>query len=176
MERVRKEIKGEKKTLLQEMEEALEIDGSDLDTGLLQQPQLYWQAAEQVAISISLRDEAATELTLATARADHQIRKLAKARDESTTEPDIKARIALDIDVGKASKRLAELKLLTSKWQAMESSFEQRMKALQRLADLQMKNYFMDSGRTSAQNSMKSHNADLARRDMAEQRRRRSDS
>jgi hypothetical protein len=183
MDRVRREPTPSRRSepTLEEMENSLLIDGddvdtADLDTALLKQPQLYWRVSRQVALTISRRDAAKQEVTSAMSRADHQIRKSIKQKGESTTETDIKSRVAMDLDVEKANKELSRLTLLASEWQAMESSFDQRMKALGKLVDLYLKNYFQNSGLTSAQGSMKSHNADLARRDMAEQRRGRRDS
>lgn len=175
MDRVRKEppLGRRSEPTLEEMEKALLIEEDDLDTALLQQPQLYWQISRQVALTISLRDAAKQEVTSAASRADHQIRKSIKQRDESATETDIKSRVALDIGVEKANKELSRLTLATAEWQAMERAFDQRMSVLKKLVDLYLKNYWSESGLTNAQGSMKTHNADLARRDMSEQRRRR---
>ena len=175
MERVRKEPRRPDEVTLAEMERALQIEEDDLDTALLQQPQLYWQISRQVALTVSLRDAAKQEVTSAMARADHNTRKSIKQKEESATESDVRSRVALDLGVEKANKELSRLTLLCAEWQAMESAFDQRMKVLGKLVDLYLKNYWQESGLTGAQGSMKSHNADLARRDMAEQRRGRRD-
>ena len=159
------------KTMLEQLEDALKIDQDDLHEALLQQPQLYWQVAEQVALAVSRRDEAEKELELVEARADLAIRRAAQERKQDTTEKLIKSRVLLHPSMEKATRELQDLELDASEWKALERSYSQRMDALKKLVDLTLKNYWSESGISGFVDSMKTHNANLARRDLNARRR-----
>lgn len=169
MERVRKEA-----SLLDQHERGLEIDENDLHTALLQQPQLYWQVSKQVALAKSRRDAAEQNLKVVEARTELNVRRSAREKKEDMTNPEVKSHVVMHLDVEKATTTLHALELEASQWSALERSFAQRMDALKKLVDLYLKNYWSESGLTGSQDSMKSHNAHLARRDMNAARRRSS--
>ena len=177
MERVRsreiKEVPSKERAPLEQMEGALQISEHDLDEALLQQPQLYFQVSRQLALTTSLRDAAKQNLAIVEARTDLNIRRAAREKKLDQTEKEVKSQVIMHLDMEKANKALLALELEHDEWQAMEKAFDQRMKALSKLVDLYLKNYWAESGLTRDQDSMKSHNANLARNDMAAARRRR---
>ena len=172
MERIRKESK--ERSMLDQMERALQIDEHDLDSALLEQPQLYFQVSRELALVTSRRDAAKQDLAVTAARTDLNIRRHAREKELSQTETEIKSHVAMHLDMEKANKVVLDLNLEHATWQAMEKAFDQRMNVLKKLVDLYLKNYWTESGLTGSQDSMKSHNASLARREMADARRRRS--
>ena len=172
MERVRKETK--EVSLLDQMELAIQINEDDLDSALLEQPQLYWQISRELALSASRRDAAKQYLAVVEARTDLNIRRRVREKDESTTEKEVKSEVTMHLDVEKAAKVVLDLNHEHAQWQAIERAFDQRMNVLKKLVDLYLKNYWSESGLSGSQDSMKSHNANLARREMSEARRRRS--
>lgn len=158
---------------MDELDAQLEIDENDLDEALLRQPRLYFMVSKQLAIEISKRDAAKQYLATVEARTDHYIRRQARSSDDKLTEGEIKAQVQLHADVENAQKDVRKHSLEVGKWQALEKSYDQRMKAISKLVDLFLKNYWQESGLNSSSGSMKDYNASVARKGMAEQRRKR---
>jgi hypothetical protein len=117
-------------------EKALAIDGDDLDTGLIRQPQLLYDVCEEQAFAEAERDAIKLELDEAMADADNKIRALAEKNEEKVTEPFIKKQVQGDKQVMSLNKALLDAKLMAARWAALAMGFQARGRALSKLADL----------------------------------------
>src|SRR5512144_1056134 len=80
---------------LQELRQKLVIDRDDLDTALVEQPELFYHAAEAHAMAIAERDATKLALEETNAEQDKRIREHAFRNDIKITEPAIERQIKL---------------------------------------------------------------------------------
>jgi hypothetical protein len=151
-------------TSIEELEKGLLIDEHALDEALLRQPDAFYRVSKRLAIAISERDYAKQALEEEEARADAHIRESAALeskgdKKEKLTGPEVKALVALDKDVLRASKQLLHLRAQVGMWQALKEAFNQRSYALKDLVTLHAMGYFGETGNSRATNLLKDREA-----------------
>jgi hypothetical protein len=122
--------------ILEQLKQSLLIDRNDLDTALIQQPDLYHQVSEQYAKSISLRDRAKAELEEEAALIDFATRQHAAENDLRITETVVANSIKVDASYRKAQQKYLDLREQTDQWEGLLKSYEQRSYALKELVNL----------------------------------------
>jgi len=158
---------------LERLEQGLPIDENALNEAWLQQPDSFYRVAKQLALMTSRRDAKKQELAETEAKADAETREVAAQRKEKITEPEIKAAVRLDPDVLKVGKELGELQYRVGVLGALERSYEMRQKALTKLVDLYIANYYRSGGgegSRSAQRALAEHNSRSTRERLLERR------
>jgi hypothetical protein len=120
----------------------LAIDKHAMDDMWLEQPQIYQEIGERLALEISRRDEAKDDLADVTAELDTEVRELHAADDKKPTETALKNEIKQDKTYKAALARQRALELNVSRLTALKDSFHQRRYALQDLTTLWTGGYF----------------------------------
>jgi phosphoglycolate phosphatase-like HAD superfamily hydrolase len=155
----------------------LQIDEDDLDRCLVDQPGLFFQAAEAVAMANSHRDKLALRLKELVATVDQEIRETAEAHKEKTREDGIKHQITLDPEVKQLAREHLEACAQAEKAQALKESYQQRSYALKDLVAKQLGELYtlgVERGSVSARNRVAERiEARLAEQHKAEERGRR---
>lgn len=128
----------------------LAIDKTELDSMWINQPQVYHEIAERIALEISRRDEAKNELRDIAAVIDAEIREDAEAElnkngTKKPTETAIANMVRQDKRWTKANDLLAELETNVNLLTADKEAFMQRRYALENLTTLHVSGYGMDS-------------------------------
>jgi hypothetical protein len=162
-----------------ELNKRLHIDKHALDECLQEQPELFYHCAEQLALTISLRDEAKTNLANVEAKVDDQIRTDAREARESDpknkiTEKEVESQKQLNPKVQAAHNKLSELSLEVGKLYALKEAFIQRLEALKALTKLHSDNaYATDITIRGRAADNRTARADDVKRQQNEERRRR---
>lgn len=120
----------------------LAIDKHAMDDMWLQQPQIYQEIGERLALEISLRDQAKDDLADVMAELDAQVRELHADDEKKPTETAIKNEIKQDEAYKAALRRSRALELNVQRLTALKDSFHQRRYALQDLTTLWTGGYF----------------------------------
>lgn len=120
----------------------LRIDKNAMDDMWLEQPQIYNEIGERLALEISLRDQAKDDLADIAAELDTQVRELHADDDKKPTETAIKNEIKQDATYKNAQTKLRAYELNVSRLQMLRDSFHQRRYALQDLTTLWTGGYF----------------------------------
>jgi hypothetical protein len=157
--------------LLIELEKGLKIDENALEEVLQQQADLFYRVAKELALRISLRDQAKQELAEIEAEADIDLRKDARVNEEKITEKEIEAKKKLDTKVQRASDRFLKLTLQVGQWGALKDAYIQRSYVLKDMVALYLRSYYADSSIGSAQRNHSDTVGMEARRAMSERRR-----
>lgn len=113
-----------------ELRDGLKFAIDDMDECLQRQPELFFAAAEKLALLISQRDEAKERLKLVEAEVDEDIRVAARANDRKITEKEVESEKIRDTEVLAAQRKLSELNLEVGKYFALKESYAQRMDAM----------------------------------------------
>lgn len=172
----RERIKRDTDTSIEFLESGLQIDEHALDDALVTQPDFFYRVSKQLAMVVSKRDAAKQALAEEEARCDAQFRKDALDNKEKLTETEIKNMIRLDREVKALSTGMLKLNREVGELTALKEAFQQRSYVLKDLVNLYIANYYtsnQDGGPSGR--ALKDHSADIARRGMAEARRRRHD-
>lgn len=127
---------------LAQLESKLKIDEHALDEALRDNPDLFYQVSQRLALAISARDEAKLILEETEAEAAMELRKEAEANDEKFTDKSVEAQVKLDKEVQKTARRFADYKSEAAKWTVLKEAYEQRSYALNKLVDLYLANYY----------------------------------
>lgn len=155
------------------LEQGLAIDENGLDEAWQNQPEFYYEAAKMLALFVSRRDGAKQELSVTEAMVDRELRMSALAAGEKTTEKELESSRRLDKRVIHGNTELLRVQHSVAILQALVAAFDQRSKALKGMSDLYTTNYFQSTSAVGGENRMKDHRAEVARREMAQDRRRR---
>lgn len=118
------------------------IDKHAMDDMWLEQPRIYQEIGERLALEISRRDEAKDELADVSATVDAEVRELHADDDKKPTETAIKNEVKADPRYKRALGNQRELELGVSRLTALKDSFHQRRYALQDLTTLWTGGYF----------------------------------
>lgn len=156
---------------LKDLERALKIDKHALDEMLERQPDLFYMVARECALRISQRDAAVLELKEVEAIVDQQIRQDLSG-EEKVTERDIEARRRTNRDVLGMIAAVSDLNHQVAIWQALKEGWQQRSYVLKDLVTLYVSSYYGDSTKR-ATDRVKGRDADIARGEMAKERRHR---
>ncbi len=157
-----------------ELEAGLAIDQNALDEALQQQPDLFYQVAKELALTISLKDAAKKNLTETEAKIELSIREVMLARDFKITDRAVEARVNTSKEVKEAREEYLELNAKVGKLAALKESYQQRSYVFNNLVDLYITGYWGDAQhRSSTRASMKEDSAQVARVEMNKLRRER---
>ena len=152
------------------------IDGDDLDTSLMEQPEMYHHVSEQHIFAVATRDHLKLELDELTAELDQEIRQQAAEDDEKLTEGAISNRLKLKPDVKKLTREYLVAKGEAEKWGALKESFSKRSDALKSLVSLRIgerRDLALESGAGQTRNTYVADLAERNRQAAAELRRNR---
>lgn len=127
------------------------FDEHALDVALRDHPGLVFDIGVELAIAISVRDEAKQSFDEIEAKVDGEIRRAAAVADEKVTEKEVESQKKLDRRVQAANKAYLERKLDAAKWSALKEAFEQRSYALSKLVELYLNNYYSDRSNAGAE-------------------------
>ncbi len=122
-----------KKSELENLRSQLQIDKDDLDTCLVEQPDLYYHVAENYVNAVARRDAVKLSIEQVTAELGEQMRKAAAAREEKLTESAITRKIADTPRLQEMEEQYLSLRLEADKWQALKEAFQQRSFMLREL-------------------------------------------
>jgi hypothetical protein len=117
----------------------LTIDPDDLHSGLVQQPDLFYNVSESFAAAVSRRDEQKLVLEELTAELDQLVRKGAAEREEKTTEASIHNRLRGMPKIQTAERAFLKARLDADMWQALKEAFQQRSFMLRELVSLKLR-------------------------------------
>lgn len=128
----------------------LAIDKDNLDLMWVEQPQVYNDIAERVALEMSRRDEAKNALKDLEAQIDAELREDAEADFQKNgtkkpTETALKNMMREDKRWKKANEMQLELDKNVNMLQARKDAFHQRRYALENLVTLHVSGYSMDA-------------------------------
>lgn len=160
----------EQETTLEELEAGLRIDKNALDDALEQYPDLFYRVSKQLTHAISIRDAIKQEVSEIEAEVDADVRADAAEKKDKVTEPEVKMMTRLDPKLIKANRDLRNATTRVNELSALKEAFQQRSYAVKDLVSLYVANYFSDQSGVRSQGSVKDHDAQIARRGMAEHR------
>lgn len=120
----------------------LQIDKNALDEELLRQPQLFFEASEAYANTVSLRDEAKEKLNLVDASLSKKIRMSWDEDKEKIAEWKVTERIRHKGRHKRARHRYLVLKQQADIALALKEAFQQRSYVLKDLASLWVAGYY----------------------------------
>jgi hypothetical protein len=127
---------------LKQLEEKLQINEHALDVALREHPDLFYQVASQLALSISKRDADKQALGEAEASVAMELRAKAARLDEKVTENSIAAQVKSDKRIVEANEAYLNAHFEAAKWAALKEAYESRSYALSKLVDLFIANYY----------------------------------
>lgn len=150
----------------------LVIDKNDLDTMWVEQPQVYHQIAERLALEISRRDEAKNELKDLEATIDTELREDAEAEFQKNgtkkpTETAFKNMIRKDERWTSANEAQQELEKNVNMLQAIQTAYLQRRYALENLVTLHVSGYSMDASSRPSRDARHADNRKALHRERA---------
>jgi hypothetical protein len=111
---------------LKNLRDGLRIDEDDLDQCLIEQPSLFFNVADALALAISKRDETKLELDELLANKDRTIRNEAKALEEKITEAAIQRRLDMDKGVQDKQRDFADQRLKVDRLTALKEAYKER--------------------------------------------------
>ena len=123
------------------MNENLTIDPSQLDEEWLQQPLLFDEAQEESADCLRARDELKNDLADLEAKSANEARENWTAT-KAPTDKIIYEKVALNKEVQALKKEIVRAVYNKAKADATVNSFEMKKRALTKLTDLHISNYF----------------------------------
>jgi len=127
-----------------DMADKIQIDRDSLDDCLIQQPQLYYEVSERLAMAISRRDAQKDEVKVVESEVDELVRQDAAEEEKKITEAGVKAQVAQHKDVIAARKILTRLDTEIARLSALKEAYSQRSHALRELCGLYAANYWGD--------------------------------
>lgn len=145
------------------LEQSMRIDKTDLDTMLIEQPQLYYDVAYDLAWHISFRDGMKQELDELEAKLDAKFRHDAAVAEERITETEIKRNIATDSDVQEMRRKLWKQNQVVGRWDALKQAYTQRSYVLKDLVALYIAQYYGDSASGAGHRGMRDVKAERGR-------------
>jgi hypothetical protein len=120
----------------EDLRDQLSINKDDLDTSLVEQPDLYYHVAECYSESVAERDASKLDLEQAIAGLDEQLRQEAAAREEKVTETLIQRRLATHPRIQELERNALRLRAEVDKWQALKEAYQQRSFMLRELVQM----------------------------------------
>lgn len=124
------------------LEKGLAIDEHALNEGVVAQPELFYKVSQQLALQISLRDDAKHTLEVVEAEVDQTIRLVHRKEETKVTENEIRANVATHRDTLAATKELSKYNRRVGELSALKEAFNQRNFMLKGLIDLYIGNYY----------------------------------
>jgi len=149
------------------LEKGLAIDEHALNEGVVAQPELFYKVSQQLALQISLRDDAKHSLEVVEAEVDQTIRLVHRKEETKVTENEIRANVATHRDTLAAVKELSKYNRRVGELSALKEAFNQRNFMLKGLIDLYIGNYY---GNVESHGSGGSRTNNLRRAEYGEDR------
>lgn len=118
---------------LEQYRSYLRIDRDDLDTSLMEQPEMFHHVANACVEAGARRDEAKLELEELLAELDQSVRARALKDDEKLTETALQNRLREMPRVQEAQRRYLETRKEADRWLALKESYQQRSFMLREL-------------------------------------------
>lgn len=115
---------------------SLRIDRDDLDTCLINQPDLYYHVSVEYTRAVAARDEVKLELEELHAVLDKEVRSAAAKLDEKITEARVQNEILLKPRYRELRQLLLERTEEVGQWSALKEGFHQRSYMLRELVGL----------------------------------------
>lgn len=145
-----------------ELKSELEIKPYDLETELINQPQIYDEVCEKYAEAVAIRDYKKDCLNKVESELYDEYAEQLKEEGERVTEKAVSVRVSQDKKYRKAQKSLREAKLEVDKWGALKESFYQRSHMLRDLVNIFVTNFRMDSEVKNVEFSQKDYKKNRA--------------
>lgn len=123
-------------SLLAFLQKKLSIDKDDLDSALIEQPDLYYHVADAFVTAVAERDAAKLNMEQAIAELDKQFREAAAAAEEKVTETSLQRKIATTPRIQTLEKDLLRYRVDADRWQALKEAFQQRSFMLRELVSM----------------------------------------
>lgn len=158
-----------------EYERALRIDRNDLDTELVQQPDMYYRISREMAMSISRRDAAKLERDRTEAEVDLSLRHSHAADEKKPMESFYRNKVLLDTDFIDSQDKYIEACGTADRWQALKDAFSQRAYALKDLVSLYQTGYFTNSSASGERTAARDRLAEGGRETLDRARRARKE-
>jgi len=157
---------------LQWAKDKLAIDKDNLDLMWVEQPQVYHDIAERLALEISRRDEAKNDLKDLEAQIDSELREDAEADFQKNgtkkpTETALKNMMREDKRWKKANALQLELDKNVGLLQAHQAAYHQRRYALENLVTLHVSGYSMDASSRPSKDARHTDNRKALHRERA---------
>lgn len=143
---------------LEALQQQLAIERDDLDTCLMDQPDLYYHVADALVTAIAKRDAAKLDLEQVTATLDADLRQKAAEAEEKITEASLQRKLATLPRIQALEKHLLHLRAEADRWQALKEAFQQRSFMLRELVAMLIARL----GNLSLDRSVQSSHRDLA--------------
>lgn len=132
--------------------ESLKLDKHDLDTGCIEQPEIFQRVSSDLARFVSLRDRAKRSLADAEALVDVEVRKAFSSR--KVTEKEIAATVRLDQRIIDATDSLMYYSYVVGRLGALKEAYEHRRAMIKELVTLYQIGYWGEvSGRREARDA-----------------------
>lgn len=133
---------------MEELRRKLRIDKDDLDSAAIEQPQLFFEVAEETALAISRRDAANLALEQLEAVLSQKVRSELAETEEKVTEAMIRQEVQSDPALRRAQQHYSNCKAYADLLGAFRESYAQRLSALKIISDLWKAGYYSQvSGR-----------------------------
>lgn len=129
-------------SLFEDLKAAVQIDKNDLDSCLVQQPDLFYRVSEEYTLARSLQDEIKFDITQLEAELGAQFRKEAEGEKKPPTDTAVKALIAATPKMIDLQKELLAASKRVGKWGALKEAYDMRASALKSLTQLYASSYF----------------------------------
>ena len=124
------------------LQAGIAIDKLALDECLIEQPQLFFEVSERLALLMSQRDAAKDNLKVVEAEIDDIIRGDAAQEDKKITETAVKKQIEAHRDVIAANKKLRDLNQQVAHIGALKEAYSQRSYMLREVVALHLAGYY----------------------------------
>lgn len=141
----------------------LRIDKNDLDTALMEQPDLFYRVSQQLALAISRRDQEKLDRDNMISETANHIRLKAEKRGEKVTEKGLAELVEIDEEVVAVKRDYIKANAVAEEWLALKEALSQRGHALRELVQLYNANYFTTASGRSARDGAESRRADEVR-------------
>ena len=139
--------------LLKDLKAKLRIDEHALEVAWRDQPDLFYQVANEHALALSIRDESKQDLEELEAEVDMELRRDAATSGEKTTETQIQSNKKTDKRVRAANDSFLEKRYIAEQWKVLRDAYEQRSFALSRLVELYIANYYSSNEHKTTTNA-----------------------
>lgn len=152
-----------------ELQKRLRIDQDDLDSCLVEQPELFRQVAEAYVLAAGRRDALKLDFEEETAETYARLRAEAIENQDKVSEATMQSRITIDDKIKDLSRKLSNARVDTDEWGVLKESFQQRSWMLRELVALRISELHQlsaergsDSQRVGLRDSVAQRNRDEA--------------
>ena len=137
------------KSKLDEYRSFLSIDKNDLDTCLMEQPEIYFKVADALVMAEAERDAVQLDFDELQAELDQDVRAKVAKEDKRLTDKAIEQKLRTLPKVQDLHRQLLAKKNEAKHWKALEKSFDQRADMLKTLVSLHLRStygYALEAG------------------------------